>query len=143
MPHRIQRFGVWLLTTPRGALDPRVFREDKRGNWPISIQQRALGIELHKPGIYGRSFARMGNWKGFYLTAVRANPVPKSHKLLRKVKRDLGVHPSAAHRLLEQKKSSRRSGIAVLSAPKLSMLRSPPWGQLLAIVYAKRTASDA
>lgn len=136
--YRVHRFGVWLLTNARGALDRRIFREDRKGHQPISIQQRSLGIGLLKPGIYGRTFARLGDWKGYYGTPAPSTLVPRVHVLIREVKRDLGAHRGSHHRVLQQGPGRRRTGVAVLSAPRLRMRRTPPFGQLLAVVYVKR-----
>ena len=144
MPRTVLRYGLWLLHTPRGAQDPRVFYEDKRGDWPVSLQQRALGVRLHAPGVYGRGFARMGNWKGFYLTATSASPMRTTRELLANAKRNLGLRRNALHTLIASKAPIKSStGYALISAPNLRFIRNPPFGSLRAIIYAKREKVDA
>src|SRR5512139_2136610 len=135
----VLRYGLWLIRTPKGAQDPRVFYEDKAGNWPISLQQRALGIRLHAPGIYGRSFARMGNWKGFYLTASKAGPLKTTRELIAGAKRNLGLPRSAPHKLVHSTLAPKNaSGYAVLAAREMRFLKNPPLGCLKAVIYARR-----
>jgi hypothetical protein len=135
----VLRYGLWLIRAPKGAQDPRVFYEDNAGDWPISLQQRSLGISLHAPGIYGRSFARMGNWKGFYLTASKAGPLKTTRELILGAKKNLGLSTSAPHKLFHSRLSAKNaSGYAVLAAPRLRFIRNPPLGCLLAVIYARR-----
>jgi hypothetical protein len=145
MRRNIRTYGLWAVTAPRGARDPRVFLEDRMGNWPVSLFQRAVGVRLYPTSAYRRSFARMGDWKGFFIT--HAPGAAKRHlgPLIRKVCADLGapraqVSPVRNAAALLQ----GATGHAVLWSKHIRLLSKPPHARLLARLYVKaRPLSEA
>ena len=144
MTRTVLRFGLWSFNVPMPNEDKRLFYEDKRGNWPLSQFQRRLGIQLHTPGIYGRSFARMGNWKGFYLGHSRGSKPRDVVSLILDAKDGLGASRFSPTRIIPNERKPRiGSGYAALYAPKLRLLKNPPFATLVAIIYVKRKVTEA
>jgi hypothetical protein len=115
-----------------------VFLEDRKGDWPVSLFQRAIGVRLHPPSMYRRSFARMGDWKGFFTTHAPGSAKKQLIPLVRKACMDLGA-PRA------RVKTSRNAGAllkgatghAVLWSKHIRLLPTPPHARLLARLYVK------
>lgn len=139
MRQRVRTYGLWAITAPRGHEDPRVFLEDRKGNWPVSLFQRAIGVRLYSQrSIAALSLARTGEWKGFFMTHAAGAPKRQLRALVRGVCKDLGA-PNArttivpgASRLLQG-----ATGHAVVWAKHLRLVPSPPQAHLLARLYIK------
>ena len=138
MLRRIRTYGLWAITAPKGHQDPRVFLEDRNGNWPVSLFQRAIGVRLYSPSVYRRSFARMGEWKGFFLTHAAGAPRRRLHPLVRSACKDLG-DPRALTKSVANASALLRgaTGHAVVWTKHLRLLAKPPHARLLARLYIK------
>lgn len=144
MPRRIRVYGLWSVNAPMGAHDKRVFVESHNGDWPLSLFQRAVGVRLLPPSVYRRSFARMGDWKGFFSTHSALRPQRRLDTLLRKVRDDLDaprsivkLMPSASLEL------TNATGHVALWSKRLQLSRRPPGARLLARIYVKQRRSES
>jgi hypothetical protein len=135
---KIRTYGLWAITAPRGANDPRVFLEDRRGNWPVSLFQRAVGVRLHPTSVYRRSFARMGDWKGFFITHAPGAAQKQLSPLIRRVCTNLGA-PRARVKTARNAEVLLQgaTGHAVLWSKRIRLLPKPPHARLLARLYVK------
>jgi len=138
MLHKVRTYGLWAITTPRGHQDPRVFLEDRKGNWPVSLFQRAIGVRLYPPSVYRRSFARMGEWKGFFLTHAPGNAQTRLQPLIRNVCRDLGA-PRACSKAVPVSRALLvgATGHAVIWSRHTQFASQPPYARLLARLYVR------
>jgi len=143
MSRTIRTFGLWSITARKGAHDKRVFAESRNGDWPLSLFQRRVGVRLLPASVYRRSFSRMGEWKGFFMTHAAGAAQKRLLPLIREVRRSLDA-PSARFTLVagaSQALSSARGHVA-LWAPHIRFLRNPPCGRLLARIYVKVSRKD-
>ena len=115
-----------------------MFLEDRKGNWPVSLLQRAVGVRLHPASVYRRSFARMGDWKGFFLTHAPGTAKRHLGPLIRKVCIELGA-PRARVRTVPNAGALLQgaTGHAVLWSKHIRLLPKPPHARLLARLYVK------
>jgi hypothetical protein len=145
LTRRVRTYGLWAITAPRGHLDWRVFLENRKGDWPVSVFQRAIGVRLHPPTTYRRSFARMGDWKGFFLTHARRSPQKRLQALLRKACEDLGESRTRAKPVANAKDLlAGATGHAVVWTKRIRFVFNPPRGRLLARLYVRsRPLGDA
>ena len=134
----IRTFGLWIITAPRGAEDPRVFLEDRNGDWRVSRFQRAVGIRLHPPSVYRRSFTRMGDWKGFFATHAA-----RSHKrhlvpFIREACRNLDA-PRATVQPVQNARALLQgaTGHAILWSRHLRLRSVAPKAKLIARIHVK------
>ena len=144
MARTVRLFGLWLITVPRGSEDRRVFAESRSGDWPVSLFQRKVGIRLFPTTVYRRSFARMGQWKGFFMTHAAGAAQTRLQPLVRKACKDIGC-VRARFKLVPGAEQHMRSatGHAVLWAPRMRLLRSAPGAKLAACMYVKAVPSSA
>jgi hypothetical protein len=144
MPRMVRSFGLWAIHAPRGAQDKRVFSEARNGDWPVSLFQRAVGVRLFSQSVYRRSFARMGEWKGFFMTQGKGAARSRLQPLLRSVREHLEA-PCARARVERgaSKALAGARGHVALWAPRMKFLRAPPCGKLLARIYVKRRGNSA
>lgn len=110
MSRTIRTFGLWSINSRKGARDKRVFSETRNGDWPVSLFQRKIGVRLFPASVYRRSFARIGEWKGFFMTHAAGAAQKRLLPFIRKVRRDLGA-PTARFKLIAG------AGAALTSAP--------------------------
>ncbi len=138
MSRALRTFGLWSISVSKGAHDNRVFAESRNGDWPLSLFQRSVGVRLFPPSVYRRSFARMGEWKGFFMSHAAGAAQRRLHPLIRKVCKNLGAStgrfqliPGASEAL------SSATGHVALWAPHIRLVRKPPCGRLVARIYVK------
>jgi hypothetical protein len=112
--------------------------EDRNGNWPVSLFQRSIGIRLYPTSVYRRSFARMGEWKGFFLTHAPGNAQQRLQPLIRTVCRDLGA-PRARSKPVPGSKELLvgATGHAVVWSKHIRFASRSPHARLLARLYVK------
>ena len=138
MSRAIRTFGLWSISASKGAQDNRVFAESRNGDWPLSLFQRRVGVRLFPASVYRRSFARMGEWKGFFMTHAAGAAQRRLQPLIRKVRKNLGA-PTARFQLVRgaSEALSSATGHVALWAPHIRLVRKPPCGRLVARIYVK------
>jgi hypothetical protein len=138
MHRRVRIYGLWAITAARGHEDQRVFLEDRKGDWPVSPFQRAIGVRLYPQSVYRRSFARMAEWKGFFATHARGAPEKRIHSLVRAACKNLGEPKARSKAVTNASKLLQgATGHAVVWAKHLRLLARPPRARLLARLYVK------
>jgi hypothetical protein len=143
MSRTIRTFGLWSINSRKGAHDKRVFSESRNGDWPPSLFQRKVGVRLFPRSVYRRSFARMGEWKGFFMTHAAGAAQKRLLPFICEVRRDLDA-PTARFKLIAGAGPALTSarGHVALWSPHLRFLRKPPCGRLLARIYVKVSHND-
>ena len=139
MSRIVRTYGLWTVTAAKGAHDKRVFAESKNGDWPLSVFQRRIGVKLFPSTVYRRTFSRMGEWKGFFMTHAAGSAQRRLPILINRVRENLEAPRARVSIAINASRNLvAATGHVALWAPHLRLLAAPPGSKLIARIHVKQ-----